>query len=272
MIEALRQFPFAFIGALVGTLALAYNVVKSPRKRLTVEELWSVYVTSRYSEVPETVEADDGAELPADELFEVVLDVRNSGNESIETSHFERPLTLRFGKDARVVLADVVEEDPTGIGASLDVGPDKVALDPVLLNAGDLMCLYLLVYRYEQVQAEGRIVGVKRVKQSSVWRRYRQDNVLALIALLLGIPVFFVLDTFPQIIPPAADAALLGFGAAGAILGARSWYVSRRDYRKLLRREDALRAKMRCAEEELMEGHADEAGGAPVRAEDEEDG
>jgi hypothetical protein len=155
----------------------------------------TVRVASKYREVPESIDLD-GEELPTDELCDVMVDVENTGNQDIEPKHFEHPLTLRFGEQTRAVLAEVIEEDPHGIQASLDVHSDKVTLNPVLLNAGDLVCLFFLVHRYDDLRAEGRIAGVRRVKRSVMLERFIRMSLLDPVGMLFLLVVFFLFDFF----------------------------------------------------------------------------
>lgn len=233
-----------------------------------------MHLNSKYSEVPKSIELDT-MELTTDEMFEVVVDVRNAGNQDIEPAHFERSLTLRFGEQARVVFAEVIEEEPYGIGASVEMHPDRVVLAPVLLNTGDLVSLYLTVYRYNDIQVDGRIVGVKRVQRSSMWKKLKRGALLDSVGMLVAIGLLVVTDFFPRILPSGVDAALLGVLVAGLVLAARGGFGSTRDYRKLQRREAALKYKARLMEESVAqaahfqqnarakesEGHRDEAEG-----------
>jgi hypothetical protein len=90
-----------------------------------------------------------------------VIDLRNAagsvfgwiaGGTDIPTSHYERPLSFSFGANVRVREADVVEERPHGIGARVSIdcaNQDRLVLDPVLLNEGDLV-------RFKAVAEESR--------------------------------------------------------------------------------------------------------------------
>ncbi len=251
LIEALREFPFSFLGALIGTLALAWTVIKSPRKRLKVEELWAVRVISRYSDVPDSIELD-GEELSTDQLFEVVVDVRNNGNQDVETGHFERPLTFYFGEQARVVFALVIDEDPQCIGASLEVRSHEVELVPTLLNAGDIVCLYLLVYCYDDMQAEGRIVGVKRVQRSSVWEGLRRKSIISTVGTFVTLGLILLIGFFPRIMSSAFAAAMLGISAASLVLILWDSFKMIRDHKRVQRREGSLKIKSRSLEEEFV--------------------
>jgi hypothetical protein len=214
-------------------------------------------VASKYSEVPESIDLNS-EKVPTDELFEVVVDVENTGNQDVEATHFDRPLTLRFGEQARVILAEVIEEEPQGIQASLEVDSDRVTLNPVLLNAGDLVCLFLLVHRYDDLRAEGRVLGVRRVQSSVMLQRFIRMSLLDPVGLLFVIVVLFLLDFFPHLVSGAVAAVIFGIALAAGILSGWAAFKGMRAYRRLRRREEALQAKMSSMEKKFVAHGASE--------------
>jgi hypothetical protein len=151
-----------------------------------------------------------------------VIDVRNaagrvfgwiSGGTDIPAAHYERPLSFSFGANARVREADVVEERPHGIGARVSIdchNRDKLVLDPVLLNEGDLVRFKAVVEEpvstkkakkpqqdiaQDNVNADGRVVGVKRIEKKRSSKELSKMFVLLTIfgAVLLG-PVVLVFE------------------------------------------------------------------------------
>lgn len=106
-----------FLGAFIGTLGLVWTVARFPRKRLIVEVIQAVSVVDRYCDAPKMFEWE-GTEVPTEEVFEVILDVKNDGNVPIQRSDFDRPLNLVFDSE-RVLIAEVTEEIPEGLGASV---------------------------------------------------------------------------------------------------------------------------------------------------------
>ncbi len=85
-----------------------------------------------------------------------VIDLRNPGwgifgwlgGVDIAPSSYEREISFSFGKDARVLEAEVVEEDPEGIGATayqLEAKTDAFAITRVLLNQEDSVRLRAVV-------------------------------------------------------------------------------------------------------------------------------
>jgi hypothetical protein len=233
MPELLRNLvPFA--GAFVGSLALAWTVAKFSRKRLQVEVLQAARVTQVYSGSPETLEWE-GVELPTEDIYEVLVDVQNSGNVPIASSDFERPLTLLFDSDF-VLLAEVLEEIPEDIGASVSAWSSRVRLAPVLLNAGDVIGLKIWVQRFDDVKAEGRVVGVGRIHRFSTLQRFARNGFLASVLAITSIGILFVTALFSELFFRGSTWAVLGFSLAALVLGTRNLYRSVSAFRRIRRR------------------------------------
>ncbi len=58
----------------------------------------------------------------------------------ISTTQYERNISFSFGNHARIIEADVMKEQPQGIGVELSIEgarEEELVLKPVLLNRGD---------------------------------------------------------------------------------------------------------------------------------------
>src|SRR5215217_9164896 len=85
-----------------------------------------------------------------------VIDLRNPlwgifswlGGLDISREQFERRISFSFGENARILEAEVVEENPRGIGAEAIVHhfpPDTLTLKSMLCNQGDSIRLRVVV-------------------------------------------------------------------------------------------------------------------------------
>lgn len=133
----------------------------------------------------EAVEAE--GEAAGDEVRVVAVEIRNSSGLNVERPHYVRPVTVGFGEGARILDAEIVEEDPPGIEATLrglpERDPEKVALAPVLLNDGDAVLLEIVVANSGGIEVDGRMVGIKRIVDRS-----RSTIEKTTLAVANGIP------------------------------------------------------------------------------------
>jgi len=102
----------------------------------------------------------------------IVMNIRNSGNQSILVEDFINPVTFNFGKDSLILLLSVVETEPPNLTRGPTFFPggngsgSTFELEPLLLNGGDNMTVNFLVSNWDPdaLEVKGRIVGVKDIK------------------------------------------------------------------------------------------------------------
>lgn len=126
----------------------------------------------------------------------VAVEIRNSSGLNIERSHYVRPITVDFGKEANILDAEVIEEEPPGIGITLrglpQRDPGKVALEPVLLNDGDTVLLEIVVTNAQSdAEVDGRMVGIKKIADRS-----RSTVEKKTLAVVNGIPALLAIAFF----------------------------------------------------------------------------
>ena len=203
----------------------------------------AVCVAERYSDAPETFEWA-GTELPTKDIFEVLLDVQNSGNVPIASADFERPLNLIFDSKS-VLFTEVLEEKPEDLGTSVSTWSNRVRLAPMLLNAGDTVGLEIWVHGYGGVRTEGRVVGVERIRRFSTIQELARSGLLSSVMTIGAIAVAFVLDFFPQAVPSLLIWPILSFLLAGLLLTLREFYrgyATLRGIKRKAERQEVLHA------------------------------
>lgn len=238
MVEFLHNL-LPFVGAFVGSLGLAWTIAKFPRKRLQVEVLQAARVTERYSEAPDTIEWN-GTEMPTKDVFEVLIDVQNIGNVAILSSDFERPLKLIFDADS-VLFAEILEERPEDLRASLSESSNRVELEPLLLNAGDTIGIEVWMHLYKDVRVEGRVIGVQQLRLVWLLERFLRGGLASTIIVMVAIVIGFFMDFYPEILPPVLNFPILGFLLAGAVLTSRQAFKARAAYKRLQRKAEKQR-------------------------------
>lgn len=250
--------PVFLLWAAAVLAAMLLPVLLAPRKdfgyTVLYDELFEVAPEAGDEEGPE-VEAV--GEAGGEQVRVVAVELRNSSGLNIERPHYARPISVGFGDGARILDAEVIEEDPPGIEASLrgvpERDPERVALTPVLLNDGDMVLLESVVADSLQgeIEVDGRIVGIRHIVDRG--QRTVEATVLALangipalIAISLG-SLYLVLVGFvdmdfldPSMLDPVAGG-LTGLLAGDGVL-LLGVYRRRRRKRVVRRRVISRRA------------------------------
>lgn len=220
-----------FVGTLVAVAALAITLIQWPRRKLW----WEVVQFAPIVEVgsdPKATMQFDGQQWRADEVGELVIEVLNSGNQNIEAEHYTRPLTFEFSDEAQVLVAEVLYEEPDGIGASVYKGSNTVTLEPVLLNAGDIVGLRMLIVRAQWINSDGRIASVKKIQRGAPLLRSANLMLLATITNICMGPAII----FPQLLPPPLLGVARALLVAGLILAGLGMWLNYREARRWKRR------------------------------------
>lgn len=190
--EILRDPLWQFLGFFVAFLALAIALLQRPRKSLWWENYHFAPLFIEKGLAPEASVEIAGRTFIVLDLQEIVVEVFNRGNIAIEATHYERPLMFEFGEKAKIVAAEMLYEEPPGIGTRWCWGYNWISLVPAALNAGDLLEIRFLVFRARYVRMDGRIVGVKQIRQGSVELRTAALLVLGLVESLLLVPSVYL--------------------------------------------------------------------------------
>jgi hypothetical protein len=184
--------PVFLLSAAAMVAAMLLPVLLAPRKdfgyTVLYDELFEVAAETGDEDDPEDGETVD------EQVRVVVVELRNSSGLNIERPHYARPISVGFGEGARILDAEVIEEDPPGIEASLrgvpERDPERVALAPALLNDGDMVLLEAVMADARgEVEVDGRIVGIRRIVD-----RGQRTVETTVLALANGIPALIAVS------------------------------------------------------------------------------
>jgi len=100
---------------------------------------------------------------PVTEVRLAILTVTNVGNEPILVNDFERPLLFVWSEPAKILSAEVTEVNPDSLKPTIRTGVHEIALDPLLLNAGDWLRIKALINQVGKLSVDARVIGVKRI-------------------------------------------------------------------------------------------------------------
>jgi hypothetical protein len=225
---------------LLAAASFAITVYRWPRKALGWELLIFDPMIEAASESSAKVEIG-GHKFKATDVDFVLIEVLNTGNRDIEEDHYQRPLNFDFGDKAQVLSAEVLYENPQDppIRAALSHTTNSVTLEPVLLNAGEMVGIKVLVANSDAFRWDGRITGVTKIKHiSPVPRVTRLVVLLTVIMILHLVSSFSGSGIFPTLFTPAAFGVTTGLVVIGAITGLVLVY---RQWRQTKRRLTLLR-------------------------------
>lgn len=128
-------------------------------------------------------------ETQVENVHLIVMNIRNSGNQSIEEKDFINTISFNFGEDAQFLRLSVVETKPPSLYPVFTHIHGTPVLEPLLLNGGDNFIVNFLVGNWDPdaFEVRGRIVGVKDIKRES-----DVSGLTKLLIILTGI--IFALD------------------------------------------------------------------------------
>jgi hypothetical protein len=186
MLEILRDQIWQFVGATFGFVAIIVSTVlywtQRRRKALSYDIIVSSPLVSAVDEIKGRLEIYfDGK--PVQDIHLVGVKIINSGNVPIVSADYERPVSLSFGREAEILSAKALEPNPDSLQASVDIEATRVVLKPVLLNGGDSITLTSLVSGLSEISVDGRIVGVKDMRELAGVRGL--NPFMSLLLLLL---------------------------------------------------------------------------------------
>lgn len=105
-------------------------------------------------------------------VYLINLKFYNSGNVPIESSDFERLLSVDFGSNSKILSADIKDTKPQNLEIEYESSGGVLEFDPVLLNSKDSFSVKALVSDYQGVlDVDARIVGVNNIRRGPEGQR-----------------------------------------------------------------------------------------------------
>jgi len=189
ILEVFRDQVWQFVGAFLGLVAICVTIIlylrQRSRRALTFDILSCTSLISEPEEAEGCLQIVFG-EQRVHQVYLLMIRITNSGNQPIESTHYERPLTLCVKEPARILTAEVVETNRSSLSTELLPGgadkwesrlPPDLTLDTnlrtiplrsILLNGGDSFVIKMLVseYRPGDFSLDGRVVGVSDIEKT----------------------------------------------------------------------------------------------------------
>lgn len=243
MIDFLRDQIWQFIGAFLGFVAIILTFViyrlQYRSKELTVRNKF------HFQLIPESQDDLKGKieiryeNEPVQKVYVVFITIENTGTEPILPTDYIRPITFYFGKNARILTAEVIEQHPDYLEAVLEpvvfesspevgvlpvIQENKRTLSKVLLNTGWYIRVKFLISQYNRTEISGLIAGVKEIKEQTTDEKLVPRLIkLSFIPLgLMGtfIIIALILSRFFDITTPifiSLTSCCFGFIIAGIV-------------------------------------------------------
>ncbi|MDY6932140.1 MAG: hypothetical protein SVJ22_09535 [Halobacteriota archaeon] len=186
MLEFLRDPVWQFIGALFGFIAIFFAWRQRRNKSLSYKIIANSPLFSVNDEISGRLRVLFD-EKPVEDIYLIVVKIFNSGNISIKSSDYEYPVNFNFGKKTKLLSAEVIEKKPPEMQISTSIDGTRVLLTPTLMNENDSVTVKLLADQFNgQILVEGRIVGIKAIKES-VEGKFSDTVIPLIIGVLVGI-------------------------------------------------------------------------------------
>lgn len=95
------------------------------------------------------------------------IKILNTGNISIPSSDYERPLRFIFETEAKILSAEIIKSEPESLTTVLNITQNEMVVQPVLMNSKDSMTLKAIVSNATdgEIIVDGRIKDVKDIKK-----------------------------------------------------------------------------------------------------------
>lgn len=118
----------------------------------------------------------------------IVMNIRNSGNQSISFEDFKKSVTFYFGENVSILSVSTVETEPLSLNPEFILSDNTIELMPLLLNGGDNMTVNFLVSNMDPdaLEVRGRIKGVKDIKLES------EESGTSKVFLLMAVITFLL--------------------------------------------------------------------------------
>jgi len=176
------------IGNIVAIIAVLVSLIlfifRTKRKGFSYYIESASAVVSVEEKVADQVEVSFGGNK-VENVHLIVMTIRNSGNQSIQSEDFINPVNFGFGWDALILSSSIVETEPPSLDPIFNLNSRTIELSPLLLNGGDNFTVNFLVSNWDPdaLEVHGRIVGVKDIKLES--------EVSIVTKILASLAVFF---------------------------------------------------------------------------------
>lgn len=207
------KYLFAPTATLLAIVVSVYLFVLQRRKEISYHVLWCQPLIELKGKMRDRIKIEFDGHPAGDSTF-LVVRVSNSGHVPIHPGDYQVKLALDTGVSSNVVMAEVVETEPEGLGDQSMAEPliesvqhNKVTLRPMLLNRHDSVTIQLLVEDFSgKVTMTGHVQGMRNL------RPYRESPLIPTMmihggqavswtAMFIAGPQMFTPFKFVEVVP-----------------------------------------------------------------------
>jgi hypothetical protein len=181
------EITVAVMSVIIATIVAFLIFVKSrPRKLVTFRIVTQESLLSVSNELKDKLKIFyDSKEIANVNLFKI--EITNSGNKEISEKNYIEPITIFFGNQSQILLADITEYKPTRFPISLSNDGKTIKFSKTLFNSGESFTVKTLVSNPEFYGVYGRIAGGKIQQTISKTESPNFPLYIIVSALLIGL-------------------------------------------------------------------------------------
>lgn len=151
---------------------------------------------------------------PVKNAFLIILKIINSGKVPITADDQKRAITIDIGAE-KILAAEIIETQPTDLGANISTNNSSIILEPTLLNSNETVTIKSVVESFSgKVSASARIVGLKQITMimPNSETKMRWLNKSVLISSVMGVVGIgsLILASITFTSPPVATISRTG--------------------------------------------------------------
>lgn len=194
MSEFLRDPMWQFVAVLLALTAILVSIFVYLKQRMRKSLSYEILSLNPLLSVENEIKSDlqilyKGKTV--EQVHLIVLKFINTGNMPILSKDYEHPVSLSFGEEAKVLTTEITEKNPDSLRPSASIEEKEIVLKPILLNPKDSVTLKMLVTKFSKVAVDGRIAGVREIKETE--KKALRYSVLIVCGFAMEIMSFFLI-------------------------------------------------------------------------------
>lgn len=185
-----KRFLIATVIALLGAaIPLAQWISSEKEKSLSYKIISTQKLLPNNNKSGLTVFSKD-KKIENATFYQIII--KNNGSIPILRSDFDEPVTIKINENSEILYAEITSTTPSSLTGKLTIKDRSAIIEPLLLNADDLIEISLGVTNDEQPPViQGHITGIKEISlDSTPDPAQKKKEFIIKISIFLGMPVF----------------------------------------------------------------------------------
>src|SRR5437899_789086 len=136
----------SIIGIVAVITAIVIYLLQRKRKALSCEVVERTPLLTREEEIGSELQVMFKG-MAVQDVYLMAIKILNSGNTPITSSDYERQVSIGFGKDSKILSAQISNCSPESLQPAIHYEDERLSLVPILLNSGDSINIKALVIK-----------------------------------------------------------------------------------------------------------------------------